>query len=84
MDTKHIKIDFSIKKLIFFLHSFTSLLSTVSTVLYLLSFEAFNDDMYSTNMVSFDCYPGIRQPIKHMWTLDFTNNHSPPLFGLSP
>ena len=35
---------------------------SLKTVLYLLSFEAFNDGMYSTNIVSFDCSPGIQQP----------------------
>ena len=31
--------------------------NTIIPVLYLLSFEAFNDSMYSTNMVSSDCSP---------------------------
>ena len=62
MDTKHFKMDFSINLLIFlhFLHSPT--IHSLKTVLYLLSFEAFNDSMYSTNMVSSDFSPGIRQP----------------------
>ena len=47
-------------KLFYFLHSPT--IHSLKTVLYLLSFEAFNDSMYSTNMVSFDCSPWIRQP----------------------
>ena len=52
-------------KQIDFFTSFTSPLRfTVSeTVLYLLSFEAhFNDGMYITNIVYFDCSPGIQQP----------------------
>ena len=53
-------MDFSIKKNIHFLHS--TAIHSLKTVLYLLSFEAFNDSMYSTNMVYFDCPPGIRQP----------------------
>ena len=40
---------------IHFLHSPT--IHNLKTVLYLLSFEAFNDSMYSTNMVSYDCSP---------------------------
>ena len=48
MDTKYFKMDFSVKKNTSF---------TLKTVLYLLSFEAFNDSMYSTNMVSSDCSP---------------------------
>ena len=43
-----------------FLHSPT--IHSLKTVLYLRSFEAFNDGMYSTNMVSFYCSPGIQQP----------------------
>ena len=41
-----------------------NLLFTSFTVskLHLLSFDAFNVGMYSTNMVSFDCSPGIQQP----------------------
>ena len=60
----HFKTDFSMNKLYFFclhfLHSPT--IHSLKTVLYLLYFEAFNDGMYSTNMVHFDCSPGIQQP----------------------
>ena len=59
--------------LLFVFTSFIPLLFTVSklykTVLYLLSFEAFNDGMYSTNMVYFDCSPGIQQPRCHIHCL---------------
>ena len=46
--------------LFLFFSSFTPLLSTVTKLyyMYLLSFEAFNDIMYKTNMVSFYCSPG--------------------------
>ena len=63
MDTKHFKMDFSTKKkktIIHFLHSPT--IHSLKTILYLLSFEAFNDGIYSTNMVYFDCSPIIQQP----------------------
>ena len=57
----------------FVFNSFTLLLFIVSklykTVLYLLSFEAFNDGMYSTNMVYFDYSPGIQQPRYHIHCL---------------
>ena len=53
MDTKYFKMDFSVKKIT----SFIPLLSSLKTVQYLLSFETFNDSMYSTNMVSSDCSP---------------------------
>ena len=51
MDTKYFKIDFSVKKN-HFLHSPT--IHSLKIVLYLLSFEAFNDSMYITNMLSSD------------------------------
>ena len=64
MDSIHFKTDFNMKKeksfSLHFLHSPT--IHSLKTVLYLLSFDAFNDGMYSTNMVSFDCSPGIQQP----------------------
>ena len=49
-------------KYIVFFPSLTPLPSTVSTILYLLSFDAFNVCMYSNNMVSFYFSPGSRQP----------------------
>ena len=64
MDYIHFKTDFSMKKNIFLLLHFlpSPTIHSLKTVLYLLSFEAFNDGMYSTNMVSFDWSPGIQQP----------------------
>ena len=54
MDSIHFKTDFSMKKKYFLLlHFLIPLLFSLKTVLYLLSFEAFNDGMYSTNMVFF-------------------------------
>ena len=61
MDSIHFKTDFSMKKIFVFLHFLHSpTIHSLKTVLYLLSFEAFNDGMYSTNMVSFYCSPGIQ------------------------
>ena len=40
----------------------TPTIHSLTTVLYLLSFEAFTDSMYSANMVSYDFPPGIWQP----------------------
>ena len=64
MDSIHFKTDFNVKKKIYFSRHFlhSPNIHSLKTVLYLLSFDDFNDSMYSTNMVSFDCYPGMQQP----------------------
>ena len=60
MDSIHFKTDFSMNKKCFFCHHFlqSPTIYSLKTVQNLLSFEAFNDGMYSTNMVYFDCSPG--------------------------
>ena len=71
MDSIHFKTDFSMKKKCFFcLHFLQSpTIYSLKTVQNLLSCEAFNDGMYSTNMVYFDCSPGIQQPRCHIHCL---------------
>ena len=58
MDSIHFKTYFSMKTK----SSLPSFPYYSQSQNYLLSFEAFNDGMYSTNMVSFDCSPEIQQP----------------------
>ena len=64
MDTKHFKMDFSMKgKNIFFFTFFILLLFTVSKLYYTYYYlRLLMMVCISTNMVCFDCFPGTQQP----------------------